>query len=161
MKSKSFLVIVVALSTLCLTLPFEALEANPPRWAPAHGYRARTRQVYFPEQNFYYDTHRSVYIYLDNGRWVTNVRLPILYAMINLGNAPKVEMEINSDCPYRYNTRHVEIYRVRNNREYRRYNEDDHDRNQEGEHGDDRGDDRGHDRGHGNKHEHKHDGGDD
>jgi len=155
MKTKSFIVGVIALLTLSLTIPFETLKADPPRWAPAHGYRARTRQVYFPKQNFYYDTQRSVYIYLDHGRWVTNVHIPAMYAYINLVRAPKIELQINSDYPYRYNRRHVELYRVRDRRDYnqREYYEGDRDGNRRRDDEGDRGNGRGHDREHQNKHD--------
>ncbi len=149
MKTKSFVVIVIALLTLSLTLPFESLKADPPRWAPAHGYHVKTRHIYFPQQNFYYDMHRHVYIYLDNGRWVTNVRLPRWYTTIDLFRAPKVELEINSDYPYRDNRRHVEMYRLRNKREYYENRRDDGNRDRDREHdrGDNRGENRGHERG--------------
>ena len=39
---------------------------GPPPWAPAHGFRANTRYVYFPEYNIYYDLKLGIYIYTTN-----------------------------------------------------------------------------------------------
>jgi hypothetical protein len=129
MKTKQLKLIAIALLLIGFTLPFESLKADPPRWAPAHGYRAKTRQIYFPRQNMYYDMHRGVYIYISNGRWVTDVRLPAIYAEINLLNVPKVELQINSDYPYRLNRQHVYNYRYRNENMHRREYRRDDDRN--------------------------------
>jgi hypothetical protein len=57
---------------------------GPPPWAPAHGYRAQTRYVYFPSIMVYYDLHRAVYIYVYSGRWVTSDNLPRQYERYNL-----------------------------------------------------------------------------
>ena len=164
MKTKSFVVAVIALLTISLTLPVETLKAYPPRWVPAHGYRANVRHIYFPEQNIYYDTRRDVYIYPDRGRWVTSVRLPDVFAMISLATAPKIELALNTPYPYRYNERHMEMYRIRHHRDFdrryvdrrdyreadrprrddRHWDEDQdrhHDRDREHRHGHDRDDD--------------------
>ncbi len=144
MKTNSFILVTIVALTMCLTLPFETLKANPPRWAPAHGYRAKTHHVYFPEQNFYYDTHRNVYIYPDRGRWVTNGQLPSIFLGVNLFNAPKVELEINSDRPYVYNRKHIEMYKQKYKKEKKEFKRDYKDRRDydENEHGNK----------HGNKH---------
>ena len=158
MKTKSFIFITVSLLTLGLTTSLETVSANPPRWAPAHGYRARTHHIYFPEQNFYYDTRRGVYIFLENGRWVTNVQLPGIFASINLFTAPKVELVTNSYHPNLYNRRHIEMYRERNRREY--YGrERDRDRREYYRENRGRDKDRGRDyvRGHEKNHKHGHD----
>jgi len=137
MKTNSFILVTIVALTMCLTLPFETLKADPPRWAPAHGYRAKTHHVYFPEQNFYYDTHRNVYIYPDRGRWVTNVQLPSIFLGVNLFNAPKVELEINSDRPYVYNRKHIEMYKQKYKKEKKEFKRDYKDRRDydENEHG--------------------------
>ena len=56
MKTNSFHMYVVAVLLVLFVFPPDSLQADPPRWAPAHGYRAKTRQIYFPEQNFYFDS---------------------------------------------------------------------------------------------------------
>jgi len=162
MKARSFIFVAVSMLTLGLTIPFETMKANPPRWAPAHGYRAKTHHIYFPEQNFYYDTRRAVYIYPENGRWVTSVQLPGIFASINLFAAPKVELVTNSYYPNLYNRRHIEMYRERNRRDYydkerkhdrRDYYREGRDRDRDG--------DRDRDRDHGKNHKHEHDRDDD
>lgn len=113
MNIRLFRIIFISLLVVWVALPLEELQADPPRWAPAHGYRAKTRQIYFPDQNFYFDLQRSVYIYFYNGKWITNAKLPTVYANVNLFLAPKVELEITTNEPYRYNKTHVEIYKTK------------------------------------------------
>lgn len=56
MKTKTFnsrtLKIVAVIALFVTFLLPESTFAQPPKWAPAHGYRAKTRYVYFPQQNF-------------------------------------------------------------------------------------------------------------
>lgn len=111
MKTEPFRIIFIPLLVVWLALPLNEVQADPPRWAPAHGYRAQTRQIYFPDQNFYFDIQRNVYIYFYNGKWITNTKLPTVYARVNLSLAPKVELEIATNEPYRYNKTHVTMYK--------------------------------------------------
>ena len=66
---------------------------GPPPWAKAHGYRAKTRYVYLPEQNFYYDIQKHNYIYLSINNWEVSVSLPSIFVGVNLGNASQVELD--------------------------------------------------------------------
>lgn len=84
---------------------------GPPPWAPAHGYRAQTRHIYFPDQNFYYDIQKSVYIYMSADRWQISVNLPALYAGVDLKIATKVELELDLDSPQKYNADHIVKYK--------------------------------------------------
>lgn len=115
MKTKAALYGLVVILSLCFILPdvvAQGKKNGPPPWAPAKGYRAKTRQIYFPEQNFYYDTQRGVYIYLNNGgNWEANVKLPSIFARIDLGRAAKVELKLDTDYPQQYNSEHQEKYR--------------------------------------------------
>lgn len=113
MKTNSFHIYAVAVLLVLLAFPLDSLQADPPRWAPAHGYRAKTRQIYFPEQNFYFDLQRNVYIYFEKGRWTSNIRPPRIYANINLMHAPKVELSIASSKPYLYNKAHMTTYKAK------------------------------------------------
>ena len=81
-KSKAFLVILTLIFTVFFTQ--DIFSQGPPPWAPAHGYRAKTRHIYFPEQNMYYDLQKGVYIYYDNGNWQVNVNLPTVFGSVNL-----------------------------------------------------------------------------
>jgi hypothetical protein len=84
---------------------------GPPPWAPAHGYRAKTRHIYFPEYNFYFDLERRVYIHLQAGRWTISVDLPTRLGNLNLRNASKFELELDIDNPQIYNADHQLRYR--------------------------------------------------
>ena len=88
-------------------------KGGPPPWAPAHGYRAKTRHVYFPDYNFYFDVQKNVYIYLIGDRWQVSVELPSIYAEINLRNVLTVELELETDTPQIYNAEHITKYKVK------------------------------------------------
>lgn len=105
MKTKKLIVAFVAMLALIIAVPMET-TANPPPWAPAHGYRAKTRQIYFPQQNFYYDLHRGVYIYMSGRNWVTSVAIPTVYRNVDLRVVPQVQLSIHTDHPYKYNHDH-------------------------------------------------------
>lgn len=57
---------------------------SPPPWAPAYGYRADTRYVFFPEIGVYYDLYQNNYIYPYGNSWVVVQRLPPAYSSYDL-----------------------------------------------------------------------------
>lgn len=105
---------------LLFLLPLDTLaqqqKQGPPPWAPANGYRAKVRQIYFPNYNMYYDLQKGVYIYLNKDRWQVSVNLPTIFGRISLNNTPKVELELNTDSPQRYNAQHVLKYKGGNSK---------------------------------------------
>lgn len=116
MRRKRFLSIVVFSLAVILLMPQESMgqkrvKQGPPPWAPAHGYRAKTRHLYFPEQNFYFDVQRNVYIFPDGGRWVVSASMPGFLTGIDLRAARKVELEINTDSPQAFNNDHIAKYK--------------------------------------------------
>lgn len=84
---------------------------GPPPWAPAHGFRAKTRHVYFPEYNFYFDIEKRVYIHFQAGKWMVSADLPSRLGNINLRNASKFELDIDIDNPQIYNSEHQMRFR--------------------------------------------------
>jgi hypothetical protein len=89
-------------------------KGGPPPWAPAHGYRAKTRYVYFPQHNIYYDTQRSIYIYVNSGgNWEIGAKMPRGVNRSTLRDSRQVELRLNIDNPQRYNTEHLRRYRDR------------------------------------------------
>ncbi len=91
--------------------PADVFSQGPPPWAPAHGYRAKTRHVYFPDQNMYYDIQKSNYIYFSNGKWSISTRVPSIFVGINLGRSSQVELDFYGDAPQRYNYSHKTKYK--------------------------------------------------
>lgn len=117
-KSKNLKIFVIVLLLSLFIIP-ESAFAQPPKWAPAHGYRAKTRHIYFPQQNFYYDIQARNYFYLNNGRWSISVAIPAPFISINLGNVAQVQLDYFGAYPYYYNTDHrvkykkVKVYQPR------------------------------------------------
>jgi hypothetical protein len=89
----------------------EMFSQGPPPWAPAQGYRAKTRHIYFPEQNFYYDVQKHNYIYFSNNNWEVSFSLPNIFVGINLSKSAQIELDFTGNDPHRYNTVHVVKYK--------------------------------------------------
>lgn len=86
-------------------------ETGPPPWAPAHGYRAKTRYVYFTEHNFYYDNDRGVYIYMSGKNWEVSAKIPNLFKNVNLTAEVKIDLDFSADDPQKYNADHRKKYK--------------------------------------------------
>lgn len=105
--------------TLIITLVFSLdtygqgtkTPKGPPSWAPAHGYRAQTRYIYFPDQNVYYDNQKGVYISLNGDNWNVTASLPSIFSGVDLNIALKVELDLSTDTPQKYNSDHKTKYK--------------------------------------------------
>lgn len=97
---------------ILLSYPTEIFSQGPPPWAPAKGYRAKTRHIYFPQQNFYYDIQTHQYLYLNNGNWLVSVAIPAPFISINLGSAPQIQLDYYGAYPYYYNSNHRVKYKA-------------------------------------------------
>lgn len=103
----------VLILVFMLVVPTDVFSQGPPPWAPAHGYRAKTRHIYFPDQNMYYDIQRGSYIYFTNGAWSISARVPSIFVGINLGRSTQIELDFYGDRPQRYNYSHKTKYKVK------------------------------------------------
>ena len=101
----------VLILVFMLVVPTDVFSQGPPPWAPAHGYRAKTRHIYFPDQNMYYDIQRGTYIYFNNGKWAVSVKVPSIFVGINLGRSTQIELDFYGDRPQRYNYSHKTKYK--------------------------------------------------
>lgn len=115
MKTKTFrprtIKIFAILALLVTFLLPESTFAQPPKWAPAHGYRAKTRHIYFPEQNFYYDVQKRNYIYLSGRSWVISSTIPRPFVGINLSRSSQIQLDYVGSKPYVYNATHKVKYK--------------------------------------------------
>ena len=76
---------------------------------PSHGRRDHYRYHYYPTAEFYFDTGRNMYFYLDSrGRWSFSVNLP-LHLRSHLYNG-YVEIEMENDRPYLRHEYHKNKY---------------------------------------------------
>lgn len=131
---KLFKTTVIA-AFLFLLVSDNMFAQGPPPWAPAHGYRAKTKHIYFPEQNFYYDIEARNYIYLNGGRWSISASIPRPFININLGRAPQVQLDILGHNPYRDNHVHVVKYKKPKKRKYVKHKVIHHDNHHHKGHG--------------------------
>ena len=81
--------------------------ADPPDWAPAHGYRAKHEYVYYREREIYYAPESRLWFWLDGGDWRFGASLPGGYQQFTTGG---VTIELGSDRPYTEHSYVVEHY---------------------------------------------------
>jgi hypothetical protein len=86
-------------------------ENGPPPWAPAHGYRAKTRYVYFSEYDVYYDHDRGVYISIGGNNWQVTAKIPSILSGVDLKAAVKIDLDFSGDDPQRNNKDHRSKYK--------------------------------------------------
>ena len=85
-------------------------KPGPPPWAPAHGYRAKTRYVYFKDYDVYYDHTRGVYISISGGKWVLTTQLPRILARVDLVKAARIDLDFDGNEPQREHAIHKKKY---------------------------------------------------
>ena len=82
----------------------------PPAHAPAYGRRAQHHYYYYPNAEFYFDTGRGLYFYLDSyGRWAVSATLPA--HLLKYRHSHYVEFEMESDKPYLHHHQHKQKYK--------------------------------------------------
>ena len=134
---RHFAALIAAGIGFCASTP--AL-ADPPPWAPAHGYRAKQEQarsyryVYYPAQQVYYAPEQRLWFWMGGSGWQFGASLPVRYQPANTSG---VTLTLASSRPY---TEHV-------------YVEENYGKPWREEHG--HGNGRGHDK-HKEKHKDKH-----
>lgn len=101
MKNGSALLI-----TIVLGMATPALAAPPPH-APAHGYHAKHRYIYYREREIYYAPESRLWFWLDGGDWRFGARLPSIYQQFTSNG---VAIELGSDRPYSEHRHVVERY---------------------------------------------------
>lgn len=112
LKSRTLRIIVLIALLAVFIIPESTFaHGKPPKWAPAHGYRAKTRHIYFPDHNFYYDIQSNNYLYLNNGNWLVSVAVPRPFININLSRSVQVQLDFVGSSPYRYNRDHCTRYK--------------------------------------------------
>ncbi len=85
-------------------------QQGPPPWAPAKGYRAKTRYVYFKDYDVYYDHNKGVYITLSGKNWSVSTKLPAILSRVDLITAVKVDLDFDGDEPQKYHNDHTKKY---------------------------------------------------
>ncbi len=86
--------------------------ADPPPWAPAHGYRVAKKNkhykyIYYPASQIYYSPVRGGYYYPYSGGWRFGVTAP---SGVILGNG--VSIQLGGPTPYIYHPTVIQQYPV-------------------------------------------------
>ncbi len=103
-----------------LALPSPVL-ADPPPWAPAHGYRAKLHHyIYYPRHEVYYAPSSQLWFWLDGGSWRAGAGLP---SRIVVAGSPGVSVVLGTARPYEMNTYVVERYGKRHSHRRHRHHD--------------------------------------
>jgi hypothetical protein len=86
-----------------LSLSVPAAWADPPGHAPAHGYRAKHRYVYYPERELYYAPESRLWFWMQGADWRVGANLPAPYQQYTSGG---ITIELGSERPF---TEHVYV----------------------------------------------------
>lgn len=105
-----------------LALPSPVL-ADPPSWAPAHGYRAKQHHyVYYPRHEVYYAPSSQLWFWLDGRQWRTGADLP---SRIVVAGLPGMSIVLGTERPYEMNTYVVRHYGKRHGKHRHRHHDHD------------------------------------
>ena len=108
--------IKILVVSLGFALGPSVLWADPPPWAPAHGYRAKQYHhphqqnytyTYYPSSQIYYNPTAQKYYYMNNGTWTNGAVAP---SSINLGRG--VSVNLGGPDPYVYHSTVLRRYPV-------------------------------------------------
>ena len=95
--------------------------ADPPPWAPAHGWRAKHQYVYYPSAEVYYAPDTRMWFWLGGGGWQAGISLPVaLQGYVRVGG---VNIALDVDRPYLQNDYVVRHY---GGHQHRWWGDDDH-----------------------------------
>lgn len=104
---KASMLSVIAIAAVSAGMPMPAF-ADPPPWAPAHGYRAKQhRYVYYPAREIYYAPETRMWFWLNGGSWQFGASLPVEYRPYATGG---VNVVLETDRPYQQHSYVVERY---------------------------------------------------
>lgn len=72
--------------------------ADPPPWAPAHGWRAKHHYTYYPHGEIYYAPESRMWFWLGGDGWQAGVSLPLdLRGYVRTGG---ISVDLDVDRPY-------------------------------------------------------------
>lgn len=118
MHGKLAQIAAASLLAAWLALPLPAL-ADPPHWAPAHGYRAKQHHyIYYPRHEVYYAPASQLWFWLDDGRWRAGAYLP---GSIVVTGLPAMSIVLGTERPWEMNTYVVERYGGRHGKHRHRH----------------------------------------
>jgi len=75
---------------------------GPPSWAPAHGYRAKKRYVYYQDYDVYYDCHSRAFISYSGRNWVVSYEVPSCMRRCDFDRLTYVDVDYYADDLPRY-----------------------------------------------------------
>lgn len=97
-----------ALALAAATFAATPVLADPPPWAPAHGWRAQHQYVYYPSAEVYYAPASRMWFWLGGSGWQVGASLPV--ALQGYVQAGGVNISLGVDRPYLQNDYVVRRY---------------------------------------------------
>lgn len=117
------LALVPALAlTACLVIPVP-VQADPPPWAPAHGYRAKQHTyIYYPVREVYYAPETRIWFWMAGNGWQFGSRLPVEYRPYTRSGG--VTVSLQTDRPYLQHEHVVAHYdKVKKHKKQKQYHD--------------------------------------
>lgn len=108
MKNKNFFLALIVLFFIGIGMSSSAQDKSG--WLEQLSLKESTRQLYFPQQNIYYDLQEEVYIYPFGGEWVKSYGLPPFITAEELENSVKVQLSLDTQEPQEFNREHRVLY---------------------------------------------------
>lgn len=102
-KNRTLLLAAALLMGLSVGIP---AQADPPSWAPAHGYRKHQREyhyIYYPAQRVYYAPASRRWFWSSGNHWQAGATLPPRWRVMR---GDGVSVTLGSSRPY---TQHVYV----------------------------------------------------
>lgn len=88
----------------------DSKKSKKNEWVSNAGIKQTTKNVYFPEQNVYYNVDKKTYIYKSEDKWKESKKVPNTMKSVDLNKANKVEIDDKSNTPQSHNDSHKKKY---------------------------------------------------
>ena len=96
---------IIVLVLFCCQSGYAQKEKNPTDATPLFNpeTNCQLRYYYFPNLEAYFDTHKSIYYYKENGEWITAKEIPEGYRGYSIYNKSNVYItDYDDDYPYQF-----------------------------------------------------------
>lgn len=126
MQSLTYFLIFSAVLIGGFFIHSHSVLADPPPWAPAHGYREKHHKhhkhdhhekivvkhvyQYYPAQQVYLNPQTNQYFWLQAGNWTVGYKLP---SSIQIGTTAPVTLDLETDRPYTQHSWIKQKYQVK------------------------------------------------
>jgi hypothetical protein len=81
-------------------------KTEQPSWMKSKNYGSDVKNVYFPDQDMYYNVKKEVYIYKADGKWKESKSVPSKYSKVDFAKAKQTKLTKDTTKPQKENSTH-------------------------------------------------------